>query len=147
MQRLRVAGGLREPGDAFVVHSLETDVRLHDGGKTAHPEEMAADGTKEGRILSVSVPPANQVLARYVVIPLPLPHFPHEVLPSAALQAHLLPQSAPLLPDKLEKQLPHVLSHVLRLLLSRLPQRVQRTCLLLQVAVGFLVLAFRDAIK
>lgn len=107
---------------------------------------MAADGSKESRILPISMPATGQVLTRYVVFALPLPHLTHEFLPSVVLQAQFLPQSSPLLPDELEQQLPHVFSHVLRLLLSCLSHRMHRICLLLKVTVGFFVLRFRGKI-
>lgn len=102
------------------MHPLAAYVRLHYGCQAPLPEEMAADGSEERRIRALTVPSAQQVLTRYVVLPLPLPHLAHEFLPSAALYPHLLPQSAPLLPDELEQQLPHVLRHIFRLLLARL---------------------------
>lgn len=141
MQGLRVVGGLREPSDALEMHPLAADVRPHDRCQAPSPEEMAADGSEERRISALTVPSGQQVLACYVVLPLPLPHLAHEVLPSAALYPHLLAQSAPMLPDELEQQLPHVLCHVFGLLLGRLRP------VLLEVAVGLLVSALGRAAK
>lgn len=59
------------------------------------------------------MPAGDQVLPSYIVLLLPQPNFGDEAVPLLIADLEVLAQSYSILPNILEQQLPHVLSHVL----------------------------------
>lgn len=85
-----------------------------DGGDASFAEEVAAEDSEESVVFSGSMPAADQILPRDVVLPLPKAQRTQEPLPLLPAHLHNSPQICPVLPDKSEQQLPQILSHVLR---------------------------------